>query len=191
MNTNPSELLVGKKVAILVADGFEESELLKPREALRDAGAKTVIISPKQEAVKSWTGDGFGEAIAVDVHVSKADVTEYDALLLPGGVINPDKLRIEPDAVEFVRAFFAAGKPVAAICHGPQLLIEAGVVHGRRMTSYESVKTDLINAGADWVDEEVVCDQGLVTSRKPDDIPAFSAKMIEEIAEGVHAGQHA
>ncbi len=191
MKTNSTGRLAGKKVAILTADGFEESELLKPRAALEAAGATTVIVSPKQEAVKSWTGDGFGESIAVDVHVSKADAAEFDALLLPGGVINPDKLRLEPDAVAFVRAFFEAGKPVAAICHGPQTLIEAGVVEGRRLTSYASIKTDLINAGADWIDEEVVCDQGLVTSRKPDDIPAFNKKFIEEIAEGVHAGQHA
>jgi protease I len=191
MNTHSAHSLSGKKVAILTADGFEESELLKPREALREAGASTVIVSPKQESVKSWTGDGFGEAIQVDVHVSKADASEFDALLIPGGVFNPDKLRMEPDAVEFVRAFFEAGKPVAAICHGPQMLIEADVVEGRRLTSYQSIRTDLINAGAEWVDEEVVCDQGLVTSRKPDDIPAFNRKMIEEIAEGVHAGQHA
>ncbi len=190
MNTK-SSMLAGKKVAILTADGFEESELLKPRAALEAAGATTVIVSPNQEAVKSWTGDGFGAAVAVEVHVSKADASHFDALLLPGGVINPDKLRAEPEAVKFVRAFFEAGKPVAAICHGPQTLIEAGVVKGRRLTSYGSIKTDLINAGADWVDEEVVCDQGLVTSRKPDDIPAFSKKFIEEIAEGVHDGQHA
>jgi protease I len=189
MNTK-SSMLDGKKVAILTADGFEESELLKPRAALETAGAETVIVSPKQDAVKSWTGDGFGESIAVDVHVSKADAAGFDALLLPGGVINPDKLRIEPDAIKFVRAFFDAGKPVGAICHGPQTLIEAGVVDGRRLTSYASIKTDLINAGADWVDEEVVCDQGLVTSRKPDDIPAFTKKLIEEIAEGIHADQH-
>lgn len=191
MNSHSNHNLSGKKVAILTADGFEESELLKPREALRDAGASTAIVSTKQEAVKSWAGDGFGESIAVDLHVSKADASAFDALMIPGGVFNPDKLRMDKDAVAFVRAFFEAGKPVAAICHGPQMLIEADVVEGRRLTSYESIKTDLINAGAEWVDEEVVCDQGLVTSRKPDDIPAFSAKMIEEIAEGVHAGQHA
>lgn len=182
--------LAGKKVAILTADGFEESELLKPRAALDAAGATTVIVSPNEKWVKSWIGEGFGDSVGVDVHVGKADVADFDALLLPGGVINPDKLRIEPDAVAFVRAFFEAGKPVAAICHGPQTLIEADVVKGRRLTSYASIKTDLINAGADWVDEEVVCDQGLVTSRKPADIPAFNKKMIEEIAEGVHAGQH-
>lgn len=191
MNTNLPRSLSGKKIAILAADGFEESELLRPRAALRDAGAVTAIVSTNQEAIKSWVGDGFGESIAVDVHVSKADASEFDALMLPGGVLNPDTLRKDEDAVNFVRAFFEAGKPVAAICHGPQLLIEADVVEGRRLTSYDSIKTDLINAGAEWVDEEVVCDQGLVTSRKPDDIPAFNRKMIEEIAEGVHAGQHA
>ncbi|MDF3056623.1 MAG: protease [Rariglobus sp.] len=192
MNTNDTPpSLAGKKIAILTADGFEESELLKPRAALDAAGATTVIVSTNQKSVKSWTGEGFGQSIAVDLHVGKADAGDFDALLLPGGVLNPDKLRIDPAAVEFARAFFEAGKPVAAICHGPQLLIEADVVEGRRMTSYEAIKTDLINAGADWVDEEVVCDQGLVTSRKPSDIPAFNRKMIEEIAEGVHAGQHA
>ncbi len=192
MNINPSsQPLSGKKVAILVADGFEESELVQPRAALDQAGATTLIVSPNTGAVKSWTGEGFGQSITVDIPVGSAHATDFDALLLPGGVINPDKLRIQPDAVEFVRAFFEAGKPVAAICHGPQLLVEADVVEGRRLTSYPSVKTDLINAGADWVDDEVVCDQGLVTSRRPADIPAFNRKMIEEIAEGVHAGQHA
>ena len=186
MKTNSGKLS-GKKVAILVADGFEESELLKPRDALEKAGATTVIVSPNKKSVKSWTGDGFGGSLDVDVHLGKADAEDYDALLLPGGVINPDKLRVEPDAVEFVRAFFEEGKPVGAICHGPQLLIEADVVEGRKLTSYPSVKRDLMNAGAKWVDEEVVTDQGLVTSRKPADIPAFNKKLIEEIAEGVHA----
>jgi protease I len=186
-----SSLLEGKKIAILTADGFEESELLKPRDALRAAGATTAIVSPNHGTVKSWTGDGFGDPVPVDIHLSHADASRFDALLLPGGVINPDKLRIEPAALAFVRAFFEAGKPVAAICHGPQILIEAAVVEGRRLTSYPSIKTDLLNAGADWIDAEVVCDQGLVTSRKPDDIPAFNQKFIEEIAEGVHAGQHA
>ncbi len=186
-----SSPLLGKRVAILTADGFEESELLKPRAALVEAGATTVIVSPNVQSVKSWKGDGFGESIPVDLQVSQARSADFDALLLPGGVINPDKLRIEPDAVAFVRSFFEEGKPVAAICHGPQLLIEADVVEGRRLTSYPSVKTDLINAGANWVDEEVVCDRGLVTSRNPADIPAFNQKMIEEIVEGVHAGQHA
>jgi protease I len=187
---NQDSNLSGKKVAILVADGFEESELLKPRAALDEQGATTLIISPNASKVKSWTGEGFGPSVKVDQHLDDANPDDFDALLLPGGVLNPDKLRTIPAAVEFVRAFFDAGKPVAAICHGPQLLIEADVVSGRRMTSYPSVRRDLINAGADWVDEAVVTDQGLVTSRKPDDIPQFNRKMIEEFAEGVHAGQH-
>lgn len=188
MNENPS--LAGKKVAILVADGFEESELLKPMAALKAAGATTVIVSPHADSVKSWTGEGFGKAISVDCPLEQANTDMFDALLLPGGVLNPDTLRTHDDAVDFVRGFFDDGKPVAAICHGPQLLIEADVVEGRRLTSYPSIRTDLINAGADWVDEAVVVDQGLVTSRKPDDIPAFNRKMIEEIAEGVHSGHH-
>lgn len=192
MNTQDSPRLAGKKVAILCTDGFEESELLKPRAALREAGAETVLVSPQRAgSVKSWTGEGFGQTVPVDLPLSSARAEDFDALLLPGGVLNPDSLRIEEAAVAFVRAFFEAGKPVAAICHGPQILIDADVVTGRRLTSYSSIRRDLTNAGADWVDEEVVCDQGLVTSRRPGDIPAFNRKMIEEIAEGVHAGQHA
>jgi len=183
------ESLKGKKIAILATDGFEQSELEKPREALDEAGAETEIVSPKHGKIRGWDEDDFGDKVEVDVQLEDADASEYDGLLLPGGVMNPDKLRLEPKAVEFVQAFFAAGKPVAAICHGPQLLIEADVVRGRRMTSYPSVKKDLLNAGANWVDEEVVVDNGLVTSRKPDDIPAFNAKMIEEFAEGRHEGQ--
>lgn len=183
--------LAGKRVAILVTDGFEENELLKPRAALDAAGAKTVIVSPKSGGAKSWTGEGFGREVPVDLALSSAKAEDFDALVLPGGVINPDRLRIEPAAVEFTREFFRAGKPVGAICHGPQLLIEAEVVSGRRLTSYKSIKRDLVNAGAEWVDEEVVVDQGLVTSRSPDDIPAFNRKLIEEIGEGVHSGQHA
>lgn len=179
----------GKKVAILVTDGFEQSELEKPRAALDQAGAKTVIVSPKSDSVRGWDEDDFGESVKVDVPLNKASPGDYDALLLPGGVMNPDSLRTIPEAVQFVAHFFEAGKPVAAICHGPQLLIEADVVRGRRMTSYPSIKTDLRNAGADWVDEAVVTDQGLVTSRRPSDIPQFNEKMIEEIAEGYHAGQ--
>jgi protease I len=181
--------LEGKKIAILATDGFEQSELEKPREALAEAGADTAIISPKDGEIRAWNEDGFGDAFDVDVRLQDANPEDYDGLLLPGGVMNPDKLRLEPKAVEFVRAFFAAGKPVAAICHGPQLLIEADVVRGRKLTSYPSVRKDLMNAGAIWVDEQVVVDQGLVTSRKPDDIPAFNAKMIEEFAEGLHEGQ--
>lgn len=191
MNSSDSSNLSGKRVAILVTDGFEESELLKPRAALDEAGAETVLVSPKPDNVKSWTGEGFGQSVPVDLPLHSAKAADFDALLLPGGVINPDKLRREHAAVDFVRAFFEAGKPVAAICHGPQLLIEADVVTGRKLTSFHSIKRDLINAGAHWVDEEVVCDEGLVTSRTPNDIPAFNRKMIEEIAEGVHAGQSA
>jgi protease I len=181
--------LVGKKVAILVTDGFEQSELMQPREALDNAGARTEVVSPNAETVRAWDEDDFGVTIRVDVPLDAATAESYDALLLPGGVMNPDKLRMNPDAVQFVSHFFAAGKPVAAICHGPQLLIEADVVRGRKMTSYPSIKTDLHNAGADWLDEPVVTDQGLVTSRRPSDIPQFNQKMIEEFGEGYHAGQ--
>ena len=182
--------LEGKKIAILATDGFEQSELEDPRAALEEAGADTYVVSPTADAIKAWDKDHFGDTITVDVRLQSADVDDYDALLLPGGVMNPDKLRTIPEAVDFVHAFFEAGKPVAAICHGPQMLIEAGVVRGRKLTSYHSIRTDLINAGANWVDESVVVDQGLVTSRKPSDIPAFNKKMIEEFAEGVHADQH-
>jgi protease I len=185
MNAN----LDGKKVAILVTDGFEQSELEEPRAALVAAKAATEVVSPKSDAVQAWNKHQFGDTIKVDVLLQNADSDDYDALLLPGGVMNPDQLRQVPEAVEFVRAFFEAGKPVAAICHGPQMLIEADVVRGRKLTSYPSLKTDLINAGAEWIDEKVVVDQGLVTSRKPDDIPDFNKKMIEEFAEGIHAGQ--
>jgi len=179
--------LKGKTVAILVADGFEQVELTEPKKALEAAGARTQIISPAEGKVKGWNHTEWGEAFRVDVPLNQADPNDYDALLLPGGVMNPDKLRVNPRAVEFVRAFFDAAKPVASICHGPWTLIDAGVVEGRKVTSYASIQTDLKNAGAQWVDEEVVVDQGLVTSRKPDDLPAFNRKMIEEFAEGRHA----
>lgn len=188
---NDQETLKGKRIAILATEGFEQSELEKPREALHEAGAETDLVSLEEGEIRGWDGDDFGDSLEVDLTVEDADPDDYDGLLLPGGVMNPDKLRLEPKAVEFVRAFFAAGKPVAAICHAPQLLIEAEVVRGRKMTSYASIKKDLINAGANWVDQEVVVDNGLVTSRKPDDIPAFNAKMIEEFAEGRHSGQTA
>lgn len=181
--------LTGKKIAILVADGFEESELKAPRAALDEQGATTCVISPKLDEVKSWSGSAFGQPVRVDRPLDAASADEFDALLLPGGVMNPDQLRLESRAVDFVRSFFEAGKPVAAICHGPQLLIEADVVTDRKLTSYPSLRTDLINAGAEWVDEPVVVDQGLVTSRTPDDLPHFNRKMVEEFAEGVHAGQ--
>lgn len=180
-----------KRVAILAADGFEESELMQPREALDKAGAETVIVSLESGKIQGMQHAEKGQSVPVDMTVSEASEGDFDALMIPGGLFNPDALRMNEEAVQFARAFFDAGKPVAAICHGPQVLIEAEVVRGRRMTSWPAVKTDLINAGAEWVDESVVVDQGLVTSRKPDDIPDFNEKMLEEIAEGVHAGQHA
>lgn len=181
--------LNGKKVAILVEDGFEQVELTSPKQALEDAGAKTHIISPKKGKVKGWEHTKWGDEFPVDVAIEQANANDYDALLLPGGVMNPDKLRTNPQAVQFVRSFFDQGKPVAAICHGPWTLIEAGVVKGRKVTSYPSIQTDLKNAGANWVDQEVVVDQGLVTSRNPDDLPAFNRKLVEEISEGQHAAQ--
>jgi protease I len=183
--------LEGKKVAILVADGFEQVEMTEPRKALEEAGAETRIVSPKDGKVKGWQHTDWGDEFAVDVPLKAARPDDFDALLLPGGVMNPDKLRMQPEAVGFVRDFFEAGKPVAAICHGPWLLVEADVVRDRTVTSFPSIHTDLENAGARWVDREVVTDQGLVTSRKPDDIPAFNRKMVEEFAEGPHRGQHA
>ena len=188
---NDNQRLNGKRIAILATEGVEQSELERPREALSQAGAATDLISPKKGEIHAWDEDDFGETFQVDVSLDDANPEKYDGLLLPGGVMNPDKLRMHPSAIEFVRAFFAAGKPVAAICHGPQVLIDADVVRGRKLTSYPSVKKDLMNAGANWVDEQVVVDNGLVTSRKPDDIPAFNAKMIEEFAEGKHEGQSA
>jgi protease I len=178
--------LDGKKVAILVADGFEQVELTSPREALEKAGAETEIVSPAGNKVKGWDETDWGKSFPVDVPLKKAKASDYDALLLPGGVMNPDKLRLEPKAIEFIRAFFDEGKPIAAICHGPWTLIDAGIAQGRRLTSYPSIKTDLKNAGADWVDETVVVDNGLVTSRKPADLPAFNRKMVEEFCEGYH-----
>jgi protease I len=175
--------LKGKHVAILVANGFEQVEMTGPRKALEDAGAKTDLISPVRGEVQGWNHFDKGDKFPVDVSLSDALAkNDYDALLLPGGVANPDQLRTIPEAVEFVESFFEDGKPVAAICHGPWMLVEAGVVRDRTMTSWPSLKTDLRNAGANWVDEEVVADHGLVTSRKPDDIPAFNEKMIEEFA---------
>jgi len=181
--------LTGKKVAILVEDGFEQVELTSPKEALEAHGAQTQIVSPKTGKVKGWEHTKWGQEFPVDVGIEQANANDYDALLLPGGVMNPDKLRTNKKAVQFVRSFFDQGKPVAAICHGPWMLAEAGVVNGRKVTSYPSIQTDLKNAGANWVDQEVVVDQGLVTSRKPDDLPAFNRKMVEEIAEGQHQRQ--
>ena len=180
------------KVAILVADGFEQQEMTEPRKALDEAGATTQIISPNEGEVQGWKHFDHADKFPVDVPLTEANADEFDALLLPGGVANPDQLRMKPEAVQFVKSFFDAGKPVAVICHGPWTLVEAGVVKGRTMTSWPSVKTDLINAGANWVDEEVVVDNGLVSSRNPGDIPAFNKKMVEEFAEGTHTrGQKA
>lgn len=183
--------LVGKKIAILVEDGFEQEELVEPRNALKNAGAQPFIVSPVKGKVRGWEHTEWGDTFPVDIPLENASPDDFAGLLLPGGVMNPDKLRANPKAVQFVRDFFAQGKPVAAICHGPWTLIDAGVVKGRQMTSYHSIKTDLINAGAKWVNEEVVVDMGLVTSRQPSDIPAFNRKMIEEFAEGKHEGQKA
>lgn len=178
--------LRNKSVAVLVDNGFEQSELTEPKKALEEAGATAEIVSPQAGKVKGWKHTNWGDEFHVDRRLEDANPNEYDALLLPGGVMNPDKLRINPAAVNFVKHFVDRGKPIAAICHAPWTLIEAGAVRGRRMTSWPSLRTDLSNAGADWVDQEVVVDQGLVTSRRPDDIPAFNRKMIEEFAEGKH-----
>ncbi|HMN27027.1 MAG TPA: type 1 glutamine amidotransferase domain-containing protein [Caldilineaceae bacterium] len=178
--------LQGKKVAILATNGFEEVELTAPKQALEEAGAQTQIISPEEGTILSWQQRNWGSKFPVDVPIAQADADKYDALLLPGGVMNPDKLRLDQKSIDFIRAFFDAGKPVGAICHGPWPLIDAGVAKGRTMTSYPSLRMDLTNAGAKWVDQEVVVDHGLVTSRIPDDLPAFNRKLIEEIGEGVH-----
>jgi protease I len=172
------ENLKGVKVAILVTDGFEQVELTEPRKALDDAGADTSIISPKRDVVRGWNFTDWGDNFAVDVPLDQARPEDFDALLLPGGVINPDRLRTEPKAVEFVKSFFSADKPVAAICHGPWTVIEAQAARGKRIAAWPSLKTDLTNAGAQWIDEEVVVDGKLVSSRKPDDIPAFNREMI-------------
>jgi protease I len=177
-----SDNLNGLKVAILVTDGFEQVEMTEPRKALDKAGAETQLVSPKDGQVKAWNFTEWGDTFPVDMPLDSARPEEFDALLLPGGVINPDTLRALPEAVAFSKAFFDAGKPVASICHGPWTIIEAGAARGRRLTSWPSLKTDLKNAGAEWVDQEVVVDQGLVTSRKPDDIPAFNPEMIKQFA---------
>lgn len=183
--------LTNKRVAILAADGFEEAELLKPRKALEEAGATTVVVSPAARKIQGMNHDEKGETVSVDVQLDKADAADYDALMIPGGLLNPDTLRTNKVALKFVKEFFAAGKPVAAICHAPWVLIDAEVVRGRMLTSWPAIKTDVRNAGGSWVDREVVVDQGLVTSRKPDDIPAFNARMIKEFCEGAQAGQAA
>jgi len=183
-----NNVLMGKKVAILATEGFEQAELDLPKEALDNAGARTVVIAPESGAklgkIRGWYKKDWGDTVKVDKVLADADANDYDMLVLPGGVMNPDKLRMDADAVKFVRAFDEADKPIAAICHGPWMLIEAGIVEGRTLTSWPSLKTDLTNAGANWVDEEVVTDGNLITSRKPDDIPAYCRKLIEALQYG-------
>ena len=194
-----AEKLAGKRVAVLVANGFEQVELFEPRKALEAAGATVHIVSPEPHNARGWNHGDWGDEVSVDRQLDQARADDYDALVLPGGVMNPDRLRANPKAVQLVKQFFDDGKPIAVICHGPWTLVEADVVRGVTMTSYPSVKTDLRNAGAKWVDQEVVVDRGIVSSRKPDDLPAFNRKMIEEFAEGQHgrartrerAGTHA
>jgi len=181
--------LEGKNVAILATNGFEDSELRSPLEALRTAGANVMIVSIDEGEIKGWKDGEWHGTIKVDKTVNESSVDQFDALVLPGGVINPDLLRRNADAVEFVKDFFKQKKPVGAICHGPWMLAEAGVLKGRKITSYASIRTDMVNAGANWVDEEVVVDEGLVTSRSPKDLPAFNAKLVEEVREGKHAEQ--
>ena len=183
--------LQGKKVAFLATDGVEQIEYTEPRKAVEQAGASVHLVSPKDGEIQGFNHLDRGDRFPVDVKVADAREADYDGLVLPGGVANPDFLRTDQDAVRFVRSFFDTGKPVASICHGAWTLVEAGVVKGRTLTSWPSIKTDIENAGGTWVDEQVHVDQGLVTSRKPDDLPAFNAKTIEEIAEGVHEGQAA
>ncbi len=179
--------LLGKKIAILATNGFEQAELLEPRKALEAEGATTQVVSPEKGRIKAWNIKDWGKDVPVELSVETADANAYDGLLLPGGVMNPDKLRTVPAAVQFVRQFFEARKPVAAICHGPWMLVEAGAVRGRTLTSWPSIQTDIRNAGGNWVDREVVVDEGVVTSRKPDDIPAFNRRMIELFAEARQA----
>lgn len=176
--------LEGKNIAILATDGFEQSELIKPKQALEEAGAKTQVVSPAEKKIKGWDKKDWGKEVDVDVDLKSADASRYDGLLLPGGVMNPDQLRMNPEAVRFVKSFLDHGKPVAAICHGPWMLVEAGAVRGRTVTSWPSLKTDVENAGGTWVDQEVILSNGVVTSRKPDDIPAFNREMIALFAQG-------
>lgn len=179
-----AQQLTDRRIAILATDGFEQSELVDPQRSLKEAGAQVDVVAPKGGRIRGWKVDKWGDEVDVDVPLGEADAQSYDALVLPGGVLNPDNLRTNGQAVGFVRSFFEQHKPVAAICHGPWTLVEADVLKGRRVTSYPSIRSDLINAGAHWEDSEVVEDDGLVTSRKPDDIPAFTRKVIEVVAAG-------
>ena len=183
------KILEGCRIAILATDGFEQSELFEPKKALENAGADVDVVSIKEGEIKSWHQKNWSIPIHVDATVDDVDANQYDGLVLPGGVINPDQLRMNSKAVQFVKAFTDQRKPIAAICHGPWTLIETGFVEGRKVTSWPSLRTDLTNAGAIWVDQEVVVDDGLVTSRNPADIPAFNGKMIEEMSEGFHRSQ--
>ncbi len=191
MSTQQKENLKDKKVAFLATDGFEPNELFKPLEALQGQGATCHIVSLKSGNIRAFHGGEWGKAIAVDRIVDEANASDYNALVIPGGVINPDKLRNNAGALRFTKDFFEQKKPVASICHGPQVLISAEVVEGRKMTSFPSIRIDLENAGAIFKDQEVVVDEGLVTSRSPEDLPAFIDKLIEEVAEGKHQEQHA
>lgn len=185
------ENLKNKKVAIIATDGFEEVELTAPKEALEEAGAEVHIVSDKSPDIKAWNEGDWSKSYKVDKSLDSVSEGDYDALVIPGGVINPDKMRRNAQAVSFVRSFFKNKKPVAAICHGPWLLAEAGVLENRKITSFHSIKTDMVNAGANWVDEEVVVDEGLVTSRSPEDLDAFCNKLVEEVKEGKHEEQTA
>jgi protease I len=178
--------LDGKKILILATNGFEQSELEVPRDRLKDAGATVHIVSPEAGEIKGWDKQNWGRAVKVDKALKDASAADYDAIVLPGGVMNPDHLRVNADAIALIKAFFDAGKTVAAVCHAPWLLVEAGIAKGRKMTSYNTIKTDVINAGAKWEDSQVVTDNGLITSRNPGDLEAFSAKIIEEVREGKH-----
>jgi protease I len=181
--------LTGKRIAFVATDGVEQVELTSPWEAVQEAGGQPVLVSPKTDPIQGMNHTDKGATFSVDVGIDMANPDEYDGLVLPGGVANPDNLRTDPKVVSFIRSFFENGKPVAVICHGPWTLVEADVVRGRTITSWPSLKTDIRNAGGTWVDEEVVVDRGLVSSRKPDDLPAFNSKMLEEFAEGVHHEQ--
>ena len=183
LNQSTGTTLDGLRVAILATDGFEQSELLEPRKALDAAGAETDVVSPKDGKVRGWNHKEWGQEVDVDQSLDSVDAKDYDALLLPGGVMNPDTLRMQPKAVAFVKAFFDARKPVAAICHGPWTVVEAGVAEGYKMTSWPSLKTDIENSGGEWVDQEVVVDGNLITSRKPDDIPAFNRELVKLFGE--------
>lgn len=184
-NERPTQFLAERNIAILATDGFEESELFEPKKAMEEAGATVEIVSLHDGEIKSWKGNNWGKSIKVDTTVDETEGVKYDGLFIPGGVMNPDKLRTNQRAIEFIKEFIIDHKTIASICHGPQVLIEAGFTKGKQMTSWPSIKTDLINSGADWVDEEVVVDDNLITSRKPDDIPAFNKKIIESFAHSL------